>query len=110
VSSSDDATVRALLRQVRRRANLLRDAAIALTTETARAGEIDGLIAALQEAHTNLLLAIAEQAVRGGTSTAGEIAATRTEWPADSTPDFPHSMQPRPWKPGGKGGRSGPRK
>jgi hypothetical protein len=37
---SDDATVRALLQQVRRRANLLRDAAIALTTETARAGEI----------------------------------------------------------------------
>jgi hypothetical protein len=105
-----DESLRLALQAVRLRARMINDAAIVLTPETIRDTDLPGLVAALQEALTDLQLAEADHAIRTGTSTASEIASTRTEWPADSTPDFPHTMQPRPWKAGEKGGRSGPRK
>jgi hypothetical protein len=99
VSDDDDTerSLRAQLQTVRRRATLVRDAALALTLETARDSEVDRLICRLQAALTDLRLALAEQAVREGT--ASEIASTHVEWPAQSTPEWPAApREPRPWE------------
>jgi hypothetical protein len=95
---SDDASLRAALQQVWRRANLVRDAALALDIAHVRATELPGLIAALQEALTDLQLLAAEQSVRRG-GTAGESASLHAEWPGDhqTAPWPPPPPEPRPW-------------
>jgi hypothetical protein len=107
--STDDATLRAALQQVRRRANLVRDAALALDVDQLRESELPGLIAALQEALTDLQLLAAEQRVRRGSTAASEIVAVRVEWPAEQdqqdsedqdegAADWPPpEPEPRPW-------------
>jgi hypothetical protein len=104
MSQSDDPALRAALQTVRRRANLVRDAAIALDADHIRETELPGLIAALQEALTDLQLMAADKAARNGGGSS-EVASTRTEWPADSAPHWPPPpREPRPWKQNGKKG------
>lgn len=95
--STDDSALRAMLQQIRRRANLTRDAALALTVETARESDLPGLIAALQDAYTELRLALAEREVRDGTNPSIKMDVV---WP-DAPPPFPRGA-PRiaPWKRG----------
>jgi hypothetical protein len=101
---SDDSTLRAALQQVRRRANLVRDAALALDVAHVRDTELPGLIAALQEALTDLQLLAAEQRVRQrpSGSSASDLEKTRVEWPDDDRDERTHNWpppepEPRPW-------------
>jgi hypothetical protein len=96
--SPNDESLRAALQQVRRRANLCRDAALALTLENAKESDLPGVVAALQESFTGILLALAEHwASKGGAS--AEVTGMHAEWPADSSPEWPPDpRQLRPWK------------
>jgi hypothetical protein len=91
---STDESLRAHLQQIRRRANLARDAALALTLENAKESDLPGLIAALQESYTDLLLALADCASRDGTSP--PIVKTYVEWPTEPADWPPPPRPPRP--------------
>jgi hypothetical protein len=95
---SEDTTLHAALQQVRRRANLVRDAALALDVDHVRETELPEFIAAQQEALTDLLLLAAEHVDRHVGPT-GEVVSTRVEWPSDSAPEWPPSPpEARPWR------------